>query len=131
MHRYNAEGMAGLRDRPRTGRKPLLKEDQLSELDRVVKMQPDPAVDGVVRWGCADLQAVIAKRFGINIPERSVARILKARGFRKLSARPRHPEANEAAQEAFRQTSPGSFAIAFLSMPRQSRSKSGSKMRPA
>src|SRR5215469_5345662 len=118
VHRYNAEGVAGLRDRPRTGRKPLLSEDQLAWLGQAVETQPDPVADGVVRWRCADLKALIAKRFGIEISEGSVGRILKARGFRKLSARPKHPEADAAVQEAFQQTSPGSFAAAFLDMPR-------------
>lgn len=131
VHRYNAEGIAGLQDRKRTGRKPLLSEDQLTELDQVVETPPDPVADGVVRWRCSDLKALIAKRFGIEISEGSVGRILKARGFRKLSARPQHPEADAAAQEAFQQTSPGSFAIAFLNMPGPSPSRSGSRTRPA
>ena len=108
VHRYNAEGLEGMLDRPRTGRKPLLNQDQLAELDSIVETQPDPVADGVVRWRCADLKAVIAKRFRVEISERSVGRILNERGFRKLSARPKHPEADGAAQEAFRQTSQGS-----------------------
>jgi transposase len=70
--------------------------------------QPDPVADGVVRWRCADLKEKIAKRFGVALSERSVGRILNERGFRKLSARPKHPEVHTAAQEAFRQTSPRS-----------------------
>jgi len=131
VHRYNAEGIAGLRDRKRTGRKPLLSEDQLAELDRVVEAPPDPVADGVVRWRCSDLRALIARRFGIEISEGSVGRILKERGFRKLSARPKHPEADAAAQEAFQQTSAGSFAIAFLNTPRPSPSRSGFRTRRA
>ena len=108
VHRYNAEGVDGLCDRSRSGRKPRLSEDQLAEFDRMVETQPDPVNDGVVRWRCADLKAQIAKRFGVALSERSVGRILNERGFRKLSARPKHPEVNTAAQEAFRQTSPRS-----------------------
>ena len=108
VHRYNEEGVEGLLDRPRAGRKPLLSQDQLAELDALVETQPDPVKDGVVRWRCRDLKTLIANRFGIEISERPVARILDERGFRKLSARPKHPEADEAAQQAFRQTSPGS-----------------------
>jgi len=107
VHRYNAEGVAGLLDRPCTGRKPLLSESQLAGLDTIVETQPDPVVEGVVRWRCIDLKIMIAKRFGVEISERSEGRILKERGFRKLSARPKHKEADEAAQEAFRQTSLG------------------------
>jgi transposase len=131
VHRYNAEGVEGLLDRPRSGRKPLLDEDQLTELDAVVETQPDPVTDGVVRWRCIDLKAVIAKRFGVEISERSVGRILNERGFRKLSARPKHPEVDAAAQEAFRQTSPGSYPIVFLSTPRPNQSRSGFRTRPA
>lgn len=120
VHRYNAEGVDGLRERPRTGRKPLLNEQQLAELDQVVKTPPDPVAEGVVRWRLIDLKAQIAKRFGIEISERSVGRILKARGFRKLSARPRHPEADEASQQTSRPIFPGSYATCFLSMPSQS-----------
>ena len=108
VHRYNAEGVDGLSDRPRSGRNPRLNEGQLAELDKIVETPPDPALDGVVRWRCADLKEKIATRFGVELSERSVGRILNERGFRKLSARPQHPEVDTAAQEAFRQTSPGS-----------------------
>ena len=108
VHRYNAEGVDGLLDRPRSGRKPLLSEDQLAEFDSIVETPPDPALDGVVRWRCSDLKEKIAKRFSVLLSERSVGRILNERGFRKLSARPKHPEVNTVAQQAFRQTSPRS-----------------------
>jgi len=130
VHRYNAEGIAGLCDRPRTGRKPLLNEDQLAGLGKMVEAQPDPRQDGVVRWRCIDLKAKIAADFGVEISERSVARLLKDRGFSKLSARPRHPEADEASQQTSRPIFPGSYATACLSMPRQNRSKSGFRTRP-
>ena len=46
--RINAEGVEGLKDRPRPGRKPLLDEGQLTKLDQIVDTQPDPVKDGVV-----------------------------------------------------------------------------------
>jgi transposase len=108
VHRYNAEGPGGLLDRPRSGRKPLLQPDQLAELEQIVETPPDPVKDGVVRWRCADLKAVIARRFGVEVSERSVGRILNERGFRRLSVRPKHPKVDETSQQAFRQTFPGS-----------------------
>jgi len=131
VHRYNTEGIAGLRDRQRTGRKPLLNEDQLAGLGRMVETQPDPVADRVVRWRCIDLKAKIAADFGVEISERSVGRILKERGFRRLSARPRHPEADEASQQTSRPIFPGSYATCSLSMPKPSPSKSGFRTRPA
>ncbi len=50
VHRYNAEGLAGLRNRRHAGPKPRLTPEQLAELDKLVEQGPDPARDGVVRW---------------------------------------------------------------------------------
>jgi transposase len=102
--RYNAEGVEGLRDRPRCGRPGQLSEEQLAELARLVEAGPDIDVHGVVRWRCVDLQAQINQRFEVDISERHVGRLLKRLKFTRLSVRPRHPEADEAAQEAFKKT---------------------------
>lgn len=108
VHRYNAEGVEGLCDRPRSGRPPRLSESQLSELAGLVEAGPDPARDGVVRWRCVDLQGEIERRFEVALSERHVGRLLKRLGFTRLTVRPRHPEADEAAQQAFKKTSPRS-----------------------
>ena len=50
VHRYNEEGLAGLHDRPRPGRKPRLTPEQEAELATAVERGPDPDRDGVVRW---------------------------------------------------------------------------------
>jgi transposase len=105
VHRYNAQGVAGLIDRKRSGRRPRLDEDQLRELDSLIEEGPAIAVNKVVRWRCADLKAALKERFGVEVSERHVGRILKKRGFRRLSVRPRHPQADEAAQETFKKTS--------------------------
>jgi transposase len=106
VHRYNAEGLAGLRDRPRSGRKPRLTPEQGAELAAVVERGPDPDRDGVVRWRRIDLKALIEARFDVRLHERSVGKVLRRLGFARLSVRPRHPKADEAAQAAFRQASP-------------------------
>ncbi len=106
VHRYNGEGVAGLRDRPRSGRPGQLSEAQLAELARLVEAGPDPAVHGVVRWRCVDLQGEIRTRFGVEISERHVGRLLQRLKFTRLSVRPRHPQADEAVQREFKKTSP-------------------------
>src|SRR3954464_13926570 len=50
VHRYNNEGLAGLHDRPRSGREPRLTPGQEAELAAAVERGPDPDRDGVVRW---------------------------------------------------------------------------------
>ena len=106
VHRYNGEGVAGLRDRPRSGRPAQLSEAQMAELARLVEAGPDPAVHGVVRWRCVDLQGEIRTRFGVEISERHVGRLLQRLKFTRLSVRPRHPQADEAVQREFKKTSP-------------------------
>ena len=104
--RYNEAGVAGLRDLPRSGRRPRLNEAQLSELARLVEDGPDVEEHGVVRWRCVDLQVQIKARFGVDISERHVGRILGQLRLTRLSVRPRHPQTDEAVQQAFKKTSP-------------------------
>jgi transposase len=106
VHRYNEEGLVGLRDRPRSGRKPRLTPDQEAELAAAVERGPDPDRDGVVRWRRVDLKALIETRFAVRLHERSVGKVLRRLGFARLSVRPKHPLSDPAAQDAFKKASP-------------------------
>jgi transposase len=134
VHRYNAEGLAGLSDRPHRGRKPRLTPEQMAELERLVEHGPDPDRDGgVVRWRRVDLQAVIADRYNVDLHERSVGKLLRRLRFTRLSARPQHPQSDPEAQETFKKTLPGSSPPPSRSRrgPPASRSRSGSRTKPA
>src|SRR3954471_1868216 len=102
VHRYNAEGLAGLHDRRRPGPRPRLSPEQEAELVTAVERGPDPDRDGVVRWRRVDLRALIEARFAVRLHERTVGKVLRGFGLPRLSVRPRHPKADEAAQEAFK-----------------------------
>ena len=106
VHRYNAEGLAGLVNRRSPGRPTLLSPDQKAELAALVEAGPDPERDGVVRWRRIDLKRQIETMFGVVLHERTVGKQLAALGFRRLSVRPQHPKADVGAQEAFKKTSP-------------------------
>src|SRR3954454_2213774 len=80
--------------------------EQEAELATAVERGPDPERDGVVRWRRVDLQALIETRFTVRLHERSVGKVLRRLGFSRVSVRPRHPKADEAAQEAFKKASP-------------------------
>jgi len=106
VHRFNAEGIAGLHNRPHGGgTEPKLTAAQEAELESWVRNGPDPERDGIVRWRLIDLRARIADRFDVRFHERSVGKLLRRLGFRRISVRPRHPEADTAAQEAHKKTS--------------------------
>jgi transposase len=102
VHRFNAEGPAGLLDHWTSGPTPRLKPAQLAELAAIVEAGPDRAKDGVARWRRVDLKRVIAERFGVDHHPRYVGTLLKKLGFSHVSARPRHPAQDERIVEAFK-----------------------------
>jgi transposase len=106
VHRYNAEGLAGLANRRAPGPAPRLSAEQEAAVDRWVEQGPELERDGVVRWRCRDLQERIGREFGVRMPERTPGQLLAKLRFRRLSVRPRHPETAPAAQAAFKGASP-------------------------
>jgi len=105
VHRYNDEGLDGLSDARRSGRPPVLSGEQMEELKELVLAGPDLAVHGVTRWRCIDLCGVIAERYHVVVPERTVGKLLHRLGLTRLQPRPYHPKKDAAAQEAFKKTS--------------------------
>ena len=86
MLRFNAEGPSGLVDRKAS----TLTAEHRAALARVVEAGPEPWRDGVVRWRLIDLVQWLREEFRVSVSEATVGRELRALGFRKLSARPRH-----------------------------------------
>lgn len=105
VHRYNDEGVEGLADRCGGGVRPRLSPEQMAQLSTWVEAGPNPERDGVVRWRRADLARRIEAEFGVELHERTVGTYLAKLGFRRLSVRPEHPNADPAAQAAFKKTS--------------------------
>src|SRR5471032_1815077 len=130
VHRYNAEGLTGLHDLTPPGPKPKLTAEQQAELAKLVEAGPVPARHGVVRWRRVDLRDELQRRFGVALHERSVGKVLAKLGYRRISVRPRHPKADEEAQETFKKTSPLQSRRKSPTAPKASRSKSGFRMRP-
>ena len=106
IHRYNADGLPGLSDRHGGGVKRRLSAEQEAEIAAWMRAGPDVAVDGVVRWRCVDIQARLARLFGVTLAERSVGKLLHRLRFSHISARPRHPEADLMAQASFKMSLP-------------------------
>ncbi len=107
--RFNAGGPEALIDANNAGRKPKLGASELQALVRVVEEGPLPAIHGVVRWRLVDLRQWVWEVFAIETSVQSLSEQLRALGYRKLSARPRHPAQDLEAQAAFKKTSPPSW----------------------
>jgi transposase len=116
--RFNAEGPDGLLDRKAPGRAPLLNADQRTALAAAVDAGPKPYLDGVVRWRLVDLAQWIWNEFAVSISRQALGNELRAMGFRKLSARPRHYAQDPEAIEEFKKPcQPGWRRSATHSLP--------------
>jgi len=104
--RFNARGPEGLIDGKAKGRAPALNAEQLAALAALVEAGPNPAVEGIVRWRQIDLMAWAFEAFGARVSQPAMSRALRALGFRRLSARPRHHAQKPEAAAAFKKTSP-------------------------
>jgi len=104
--RFNAQGPDGLLDRKPPGQPSKLNDSQRRAIAQIIESGPIPAVHGVVRWRLIDLAQWIFEEFRITIAKQTLSRELRAMGYRKLSARPRHYAQAEGAIENFKKTSP-------------------------
>ena len=127
--RFNAKGRNGLLDGKSTGHPSLLNDEQRRALVAVVEAGPIPAIHEVVRWRLIDLAQWVFDEYGLSVTKQILSRELRALGYRKLSARPRHHEHDEAAVAAFKKKSPTSWRTSPRSPA--SRSSCGSRTKPA
>lgn len=108
--KFNASGAEGLIDRKAPGPASLLSEEHLRALAEIIESGPTPAIHGVVRWRLVDLCQWLFEQFRISVSKQTLSRQLRAMGYRKLSARPRHHAQAEGAIEDFKKVSPRAFA---------------------
>jgi transposase len=103
--RFNSRGPDGLINGKAPGNRPKLNDEQRQALVRMVESGPIPAVHGVVRWRRKDLARWLFEQYRIEVDETTIGRELRAMGFRKLSARPRHYAQNGVEMAAFKKAS--------------------------
>ena len=104
--RFNAEGPAGLIDRKPPGQPSRLNDEHRAALAAMVERGPIPAVHGVVRWRVIDLCQWLWEEHQVTVAKQTLSRELRAMGYRKLSARPRHHEQAAGAVETFKTYGP-------------------------
>jgi len=108
--RFNACGPEGLIDAKAPGNTCKLNDSQREALANIAESGPTPAIHGVVRWRLKDLAMWVWEEFQISVSETTLSRELRALGYRKLSARPRHYAQNPEALEAFKNVWPAPSA---------------------
>ena len=91
-----------MHDRPKGHRRPALDQDDETALKQLVLAGPDLARHGRAEWTLPSLAEEIAQRWGKRLHPASLSRVLRRLGLSKQKTRPRHPQANAEAQEAFK-----------------------------
>jgi transposase len=107
--RFNVMGPEGLVDRKPPGSPPRLTDAHRAALATTVEAGPIPASHGVVRWRLIDLGQWLWEEFRVSVSKQTLSRELRAMGYRKLSARPRHHAQAEGAIDLFKRPSPPSW----------------------
>ena len=106
IHRYNEGGLEALRDLPRSGRPRHLEAAR----EEGVRQRLDAGAqsrDGVCTLRGEDVRRILKEEFGAVYSLRGTYALLHRLGYSSLAPRPRHPEADPAAQEEFEKNSPG------------------------
>jgi transposase len=103
--KFNAHGPEGLIDRKPPGPPSRLTDVHRTALMARLDAGPIPSVHGVVRWRLVDLIQWLWEEFRVTISKPTLSREVRALGYRKLSARPRHHARSKAAVSAFKKSS--------------------------
>jgi transposase len=101
VERFNECGPSGLLDRKAPGQPSILSAVHREALAAVIESGPTLDVDGVVRWRLSDLMKWLKEKHEVSISLPTLSRELRALGYRKLSARPRHHAQDPDAIENF------------------------------
>lgn len=107
--RFNERGPEGLIDGKAPGPKSLLNDAQRAALAKVIERGPTTYLDGVVRWRLCDLAQWIWEEFRVSVSEQTLSREVRAMGYRKLAARPKHHAQDPQAIEDFKKVFPSQW----------------------
>ena len=80
----------------------MLSDEESARLKQLVLAGPDLARHGRTEWTLPSLTEEIAHLWGKRLHPASLSRVLRRLGLSKQKTRPRHPQANAEAQEAFK-----------------------------
>ena len=104
--KLNAHGTSGPIAGKAAGAKPLLTPAHRAALAAMIESGPTPRLHGVVRWPIVDLCRWLWEAFQIGMSPQTLSRELRAMGYRRLSAPPRHHAQAAGAIAAFKGTFP-------------------------
>lgn len=97
---YLSEGLAGLEEKPRTGRPPFINTQQINQLVAYIETRASSEQGG--RLTGADIHHFIQTTFGKSYHPDSIYYLLNKIGFSWITSRSKHPKQSEALQDDFK-----------------------------
>lgn len=88
VKRFERDGLAGLADEQRPGRPSSLSEQQVEEIDQVLRQSPRAHGLGENLWDGKTLSAFIEKQYRFRLGIRQCQRLFRQLGFRLRKPRP-------------------------------------------
>jgi transposase len=105
VHRFEREGLGGLTEGERSGRPRRLNEEQIKQIDRILRQKPTDSGMRVNLWDGKTLSAWIEKAYGVELKVRQCQRLFRQLGFRLRKPRPVLARADPARQKAHKKNS--------------------------
>ena len=103
VHKFEKDGIEGLRDKEKTGRKARLDIQQFDEIKNVLQNnRPEEFGYNTSTWNGPLVIDYIKNKYGIEYKKANIYNILKSLGFTYQKGRAIYPEANEEKREEFR-----------------------------
>jgi transposase len=104
VHRFEKEGIEGLKDKEGRGRTHRLQEDQRQRLAILLSEDPETYGYNSATWTGPMLMDWIEKAYGISYKKAQIYNIIKALGFSYQKGRGIFPETSSEKQEVFKET---------------------------
>jgi transposase len=99
VHRYNTEGIEGLKDKPRSGRPSRLTAEQFSKLSEVLSCSPEDFGYNSGVWSGPLVNDYIQKVFGVTYKRAQVYNLLRDIGFSYQRGKAFYPEVADRAEK--------------------------------
>jgi transposase len=102
VNNFNKDGIEGLKNKHRSGRKPKLDQFQKNELKNVLQNNRPSDFDfNTALWNGPIVIEFIKSRYGVEYKKAQIYNLLKELGFTFQKARGKYPEANSDLREEF------------------------------
>jgi len=116
VHKYNKQGIAGLKDKPRPGTPTKLPRKKELKLRKRIEAGPTKT-DGVSVLNGPVIRRILEREFGVLYSRQGLYDLLHRLGYSCLCPRPQHENADSQLQAEFKKTSPRHWIRSSRNIP--------------